>query len=69
MSAMKCPMCRSNMTDLIDTRCTYGDTAVRRRRGCLSCGARFTTIERVRETAETRQHRPAPPWGWGKVVA
>ncbi len=42
---MKCPYCRSSRTRVIDTReDTYGN--IRRRRKCLECGKRFTTMER-----------------------
>ncbi len=43
---MKCPYCLGTQTRVIDTR---EDNAgnVRRRRRCLTCGKRFTTIERA----------------------
>ncbi len=42
---MKCPYCRSSRTRVIDTReDAYGN--IRRRRKCLECGKRFTTMER-----------------------
>ncbi len=42
---MKCPYCGGAESRVIDSR--PGDEGVRRRRKCLSCGARFTTYERV----------------------
>jgi transcriptional repressor NrdR len=40
-----------------DSRPAEEDTAVRRRRGCLNCGGRFTTFERVqlRELVVTKR--------------
>ena len=42
---MHCPSC-GERTHVIETRETDGGAAIRRRRGCGSCGARFTTFER-----------------------
>ena len=44
---MRCPFCGSENTSVKDSRSAEDDTAVRRRRVCESCGARFTTFERV----------------------
>jgi len=44
---MKCPSCGSNGDRVIDSRPVRGNTAVRRRRQCERCGARFTTYEAV----------------------
>ena len=44
---MKCPFCGSDDTQVKDSRPTEDNTAIRRRRSCTSCGARFTTFERV----------------------
>ena len=42
---MNCPYCSYNDSKVIDSRDI--DDGVRRRRQCLSCGARFTTYERL----------------------
>lgn len=42
---MKCPLCASPDSKVIDTRSAEG--GIRRRRECLECGRRFTTYERV----------------------
>jgi len=42
---MNCPYCGGSGSRVIDSRPLDG--GVRRRRKCLSCGARFTTYERV----------------------
>jgi len=44
---LRCPFCSSENTAVKDSRPAEDDTAVRRRRGCNNCGARFTTFERV----------------------
>ncbi|BBF93436.1 transcriptional regulator NrdR [Blastochloris tepida] len=44
---MKCPFCGSLDTQVKDSRPSEDGTAVRRRRVCPDCGARFTTFERV----------------------
>ena len=44
---MKCPFCGSDDTQVKDSRPTEDNTAIRRRRSCPACGARFTTFERV----------------------
>jgi transcriptional repressor NrdR len=44
---LRCPFCGSENTAVKDSRPAEDNTAVRRRRGCENCGARFTTFERV----------------------
>lgn len=44
---MKCPFCSSEDTQVKDSRPTEDSAAIRRRRECPSCDARFTTFERV----------------------
>lgn len=44
---MKCPFCSSPDTQVKDSRPSEDGTAIRRRRQCDACGARFTTFERV----------------------
>ncbi|WP_299192427.1 transcriptional regulator NrdR [uncultured Erythrobacter sp.] len=44
---MRCPFCANDDTQVKDSRPTEDSTAIRRRRQCGSCGARFTTFERV----------------------
>lgn len=44
---MRCPYCRSENTEVIDSRDTVNGESIRRRRECTSCGKRFTTYERV----------------------
>ena len=44
---MQCPFCGFPDTKVTDSRLSEGGQAVRRRRGCESCGRRFTTYERL----------------------
>jgi transcriptional repressor NrdR len=44
---MRCPKCASIETKVRDTRTGTSETSIRRRRECLDCGYRFTTIEEV----------------------
>jgi transcriptional repressor NrdR len=44
---MKCPFCGAEDTQVKDSRPAEDGAAIRRRRACAACGARFTTFERV----------------------
>ena len=44
---MDCPFCRHQDTQVKDSRPCEDGAAIRRRRQCASCTARFTTFERV----------------------
>ena len=44
---MRCPFCGADDTQVKDSRPTEEAAAIRRRRACIGCGARFTTFERV----------------------
>ena len=44
---MLCPFCSSEDTQVKDSRPAEDGNAIRRRRLCGNCGARFTTFERV----------------------
>ena len=46
---MRCPYCSHEDSKVIDSRDV--NEAVRRRRECLECGARFTTYERLQSAA------------------
>ena len=47
---MKCPSCGSEESKVVDSRAAREGEAVRRRRECMDCGARFTTYEYVERT-------------------
>lgn len=44
---MRCPFCGFADTQVKDSRPTEDNSAIRRRRQCPRCAARFTTFERV----------------------
>ena len=44
---MRCPFCAHDNSQVKDSRPSEDNTAIRRRRQCEGCGARFTTFERV----------------------
>ncbi len=44
---MRCPFCGHDDSQVKDSRPTEDGSAVRRRRFCPACGARWTTFERV----------------------
>ena len=44
---MQCPKCTSIDTKVLDTRTAKNENSIRRRRECLNCDYRFTTIEEV----------------------
>lgn len=44
---MRCPYCGNEDTQVKDSRPTDDNSAIRRRRACPACGARFTTFERI----------------------
>lgn len=44
---MRCPFCGDQDSQVKDSRSSEDGAAIRRRRQCEGCGARFTTFERV----------------------
>ena len=44
---MRCPFCGHEDSQVKDSRPTDDNAAIRRRRQCEDCGARFTTFERI----------------------
>src|SRR3954465_3648939 len=44
---MKCSQCTSDDTKVIESRDVADNTAIRRRRECVTCQHRFTTYERL----------------------
>jgi transcriptional repressor NrdR len=44
---VRCPACAHLDDKVVDSRQSDDGDAIRRRRECLSCGARFTTFERL----------------------
>ena len=48
---MKCPYCRVDNDRVTDSRASEDGFAIRRRRECVHCRRRYTTYERIEETA------------------
>jgi transcriptional repressor NrdR len=48
---MLCPFCNTDNDKVIDSRSSDAGKVIRRRRECLGCKRRFTTYERVEQTA------------------
>lgn len=48
---MKCPRCKSDESRVVDSRASSDGLAIRRRRECLACFHRYTTYERVENSA------------------
>ena len=48
---MRCPFCGSFDDQVLDSRPLDHSSTIRRRRACLDCNKRFTTYERLEETA------------------
>ena len=67
---MRCPFCGADETQVKDSRPTEESAAIRRRRACLNCGARFTTFERVqlRELTVLKQNGKREPLDRDKLV-
>jgi transcriptional repressor NrdR len=67
---MRCPFCGHNDTQVKDSRPTEDNTAIRRRRFCPNCGARWTTFERVqlRELTVVKQNGQRSPFDRDKIL-
>jgi len=67
---MRCPFCGHDDTQVKDSRPTEDNSAIRRRRQCPNCGARFTTFERVqlRELTVLKSNGQREPFDRDKLV-
>ncbi|MBL8713860.1 MAG: transcriptional repressor NrdR [Alphaproteobacteria bacterium] len=67
---MRCPFCTGNNTQVKDSRPTEDDAAIRRRRECPDCEARFTTFERVqlREIIVVKNNGKREPFDRNKLM-
>ncbi len=67
---MRCPFCTHDDTQVKDSRPTDDSAAIRRRRVCPGCGARFTTFERVqlRELTVIKSDGEREPFDREKLV-
>ena len=67
---MRCPFCGADDTQVKDSRPTDDRGAIRRRRFCGSCAARFTTFERVqlRELTVLKKNNQREPFERDKLA-
>lgn len=67
---MRCPSCGAQDSQVRDSRPTEDHTAIRRRRVCADCGARFTTFERVqlRELTVIKRNGRRVPFDRDKLM-
>src|SRR5919205_1007348 len=67
---MRCPFCGNDDTQVKDSRPTEDNSAIRRRRFCPSCSARFTTFERVqlRELTVIKSNGQREPFDREKLM-
>jgi transcriptional repressor NrdR len=66
---LRCPFCAHDNSQVKDSRPTEDSAAIRRRRQCESCGARFTTFERVqlREVTVVKSNDSREPFVRAKI--
>jgi len=67
---MRCPFCGHDDTQVKDSRPTEDGAAIRRRRYCSACGARFTTFERIqlRELTVVKANNKREPFDRDKLA-
>jgi transcriptional repressor NrdR len=67
---MRCPFCGCEDTQVKDSRPTDDRGAIRRRRQCPNCAARFTTFERVqlRELTVVKKNAQREPFDRDKLA-
>ena len=67
---MRCPFCGHEDTQVKDSRPIEDNTAIRRRRFCPHCSARFTTFERVqlRELTVLKKNNQREPFDRDKLA-
>jgi transcriptional repressor NrdR len=66
---MRCPFCAHEDSQVKDSRPTEDGSAIRRRRQCEDCGARFTTFERaqLRELTVAKSENRREPFDRSKL--
>jgi transcriptional repressor NrdR len=67
---MRCPYCGHEDSQVKDSRPTEDGAAIRRRRQCEGCGARFTTFERIqlREVTVVKTDGETEPFDRDKLA-
>ena len=66
---MRCPFCAHDNSQVKDSRPTEDGAAIRRRRQCEGCGARFTTFERIqlRDITVVKSDETREPFARAKI--
>lgn len=65
---MQCPFCRNADSRVVDSRTADDGAAIRRRRQCMSCERRFTTVEQI-TLAVVKRSGATEPFSREKVIA
>lgn len=67
---MRCPFCGHDASQVKDSRPTDDGSAIRRRRQCEACAARFTTFERIqlRELTVMKSEERREPFDREKLM-
>jgi transcriptional repressor NrdR len=68
---VRCPYCRADDDKVVDSRLAEDGAAVRRRRECLACGRRYSTLERALDVSLVVRKRSGElePFDHDKLVA
>src|SRR5258708_39732565 len=68
---MRCPFCRKRGNRVVDSRLSVDGGMIRRRRMCTACKKRFTTYERVEESAPmvVKKDGRREPFDRAKIIA
>src|SRR6266436_8436373 len=68
---MRCPFCRHRGNRVVDSRMSGDGATIRRRRVCTACKKRFTTYERVEESAPmvVKKDGRREPFDRAKIIA
>lgn len=68
---MRCPFCRKRGNRVVDSRLSADGVLIRRRRMCTACKRRFTTYERVEESAPmvVKKDGRREPFDRNKIIA
>ncbi|MCL1601362.1 MAG: transcriptional regulator NrdR [Actinomycetia bacterium] len=64
---MRCPLCTTTDTRVVDSRPADEGLAIRRRRSCPRCGHRFTTFERPAAVVVIKRDGRRQPFDASKV--
>jgi transcriptional repressor NrdR len=67
---LRCPFCANEDSQVKDSRPTEDGAAIRRRRQCEACAARFTTFERIqlRELTVLKSEEKREPFDRDKLI-